>query len=93
MGWAEEVLADLPVGWWPCNEGTGAPLDESGHGFATTLSAGAGPRTTDAPPGHAPAAGAGVRASGSSSTALSTAPRLPRSPLPSSSNTAATRSM
>ena len=25
MGWAEEVLADLPVGWWPCNEGTGTP--------------------------------------------------------------------
>ena len=60
MGWAEEVLADLPVGWWPCNEGTGAPLDESGNGFDTTLSAGAGTWTTDAPLGDVLAVGNGV---------------------------------
>ena len=60
MGWAEEVLADLPVGWWPCNEGTGAPLDESGNGFDTTLSAGAGTWTTDAPLGDVLAVGDGV---------------------------------
>ena len=60
MGWAEEVLADLPVGWWPCNEGTGAPLDESGNGFDTTLSAGGGTWTTDAPLGDVLAVGDGV---------------------------------
>jgi len=51
MGWAEEVLADLPVGWWPCNEGTGTPQDESGNGHHATLSAGGGTWTTDAPYG------------------------------------------